>query len=344
MGVFDGVRSGLSSVGISTDKIGTMFGRSFEGLLGGTADGVGSGIGDVISKKMARSFGLDPASEALRYFNKVAPGTNPWERLQGAGGGQAAQASIAARKQASDRSIANRVVGTQAETERYKSDKQRELDFHLKNMEFLTSKDIADKQNIANIINQSGQFGGPGAVNTNLQLYKDMVSGLSSQVSIEDAGYVGAERIEKMKMNMDMSRLVTEAQRAATDMDRLLLEWEKFDNEKKFRAFTGELERFRVLTERLGVVSKDGMMGMIQKALADVSDKFGITGVHKDMPHKQWKAFRDKAVKDILYEGRAKEYIKALKQFHESIMSDINQSGLTQDQFRIRNQGILQRR
>ena len=344
MGMFEGVRSGLSAVGLSTNRIGTIFGRGIEGLVGGTADGVGSGIGDVISKKMSRAFGTDPASEALRYFNTVAPGTNPWERLQGQGGGAAVQAAVASRKQASDRSIANRVVNTQADTQKHNAEKQRELDFHLKNMEFITNKDIADRQNMANIINQSGQFGGPGAVNSNLKLYRDMVSGIDTQVSIEDAGYVGAERIEKMKMNMDMSRLVTEAQRASTDMDRLVLEWNKFSFDKKFRAFNGELERWKAFTERLMAVGSGGFLGMLQKALADLREKFGLKGIKDNMPIEKWKGVLDATARSVIYEGRAPEYIKALKAFHETIMKEINQSGLTQDQFRIRNQGILQRR
>lgn len=233
--------------------------------------GVMSGVGSALGAKVQRGLGESPEDQAHRYFNKVAPGTNPWERLGGAGGGQAALTAAASKKAATDR-----------------YNVRQQMDLGRANIE----KDIK----VAKIHGQVELMKHIGVQNPR-QLNKFLkafdVGGVSGT-----SGMRGALDYREKEIDAQLSQAQAALENASTNSERLTREWADLST-RQMELLVGQVfKEFEVATDRLAAMGVGNLVAAIAKYLGVSKELFGTEGIKKPLDVKRIERFKRSIVED----------------------------------------------
>lgn len=170
--------------------------------LGGKEEKIANSVGEVIGavennqnqkvKGVPTPSGEEAGQTQLEFMNKAFPGTTPWERLgSGQGYGNVSNAEISARNQ---RNMQSREIKNQQYIN------QKTLD---------NQKEIAEKNNIASIINSMGAVT-PKAATTMVDYYKNQEASKVQGYNTQTENVAKKIQSEVKNINADTAKKLAE--------------------------------------------------------------------------------------------------------------------------------------
>lgn len=218
-------------------------------IISGAGKGVATGIGGSIGSKISRVMGESEEDNASRLMERLYPKTNPWERIGAAGAGAGAIASAQRKKAASDRANVNQQMRVQKEN-------------------IQKDRDVARIKGTADILSSVG-VQNPKLVPAYLKALTGGIPDVSGQ-----RGFLQAREDE----------VSAQWKRTEAEVQRVNQELKQIDINRDVAAIGGlrlkmesVIGHFNSVSQRLHAIGIGGFAGMSQKALADISGKFGFT-------------------------------------------------------------------
>ena len=285
MGVFDSIASGLNTL-----MGGNKANISNPGIdsYNAASQAFTSSLGHAIQAKTSRLFGESPEEQAKRYYNKVFPGTNPWERLGTSAGNMPVQA--AARRDVSERATARRQMSNQMQ---------------MKELELQKDRDVAKINANASVMNKALDVGGSEFAAKAVRSFN------GGDVSEMPSGVFGRDKIQQLSLERDFTRLALDSQQITNDMVRISREWEQLTLDQRKARAAHQLDLFKAVTDRVHAIVSGGPFGQIAFETHAMFKNLGLQDVFKPMDKAEFEAWKKDKIIQFAHEDRAPQIFSA---------------------------------